>query len=60
MGNEKCPGEEKLDISFDEAADTAASKKRKRERPNLKNWLVQAPVGWNTASKTRKGDSDGS
>ena len=60
MGNEKCPGEEKLDISFDEAADTAASKKRKRERPNLKNWLAQAPVGWNTASKTRKGDSDGS
>jgi len=60
MGNEKCPGEEKLDISFDEAADTAASKKRKRERPNLKYWLAQAPVGWNTASKTRKDDSDGS
>jgi len=60
MGNEKCPGEEKIDISSDEAAPEAASKKRKRERPNLKNWLAQAPVGWNTASKTRKGDSDGS
>ena len=60
MGNEKCPGEEKLDISFDEAADTAASKKRKRERPNLKNWLAQAPVGWNTSSKTRTEATDGS
>jgi len=59
MGKEKCPGEEKSDISSDEAAPAAASKKRKRERPNMKNWLAQAPVGWNT-SRTRTEDSDGS
>ena len=60
MGKQKCPGEEKIDISSDEAVPAAASKKRKRERPNLKNWLAQAPVGWNAASKTRTEDSDGS
>ena len=60
MGKEKCPGEEKIDISLDEAAPAVASKKRKRKWPNLKNWLAQAPVGWNTASMTRTEATDGS
>ena len=58
--DEKIEPEEETEVSSNEGLQDSASKKREREMPNLKNWLALAPRGWNTSSKKRTDDSDGS
>ena len=54
MGDEKDP----VDPPQEGSAEGAQDASSKKVRTDLKNWLANAPRGWNTSQKRRSHDSN--